>query len=120
MSDPKIRRPLKLDGTVLDLVLTMSEGNPGALSVLMSFIENKNGATAFDVLHLDAMNMRGSQIYVGFKDFAHGDMPTFIKAIRARDPLLVQVVNDECASYGFLATTLDVSAQTRVKTEATL
>jgi hypothetical protein len=51
------------------------------------------------------MNIRGSQIWVGYKDFAHEDINVFKEALLKRDEEMVNMINDECASYGEIAVT---------------
>lgn len=88
-----------------DSIFTMSEGNPGAIKVLGSCLK-KQGQMDFmmgTLLHLDDMNIRGSQIWIAFKDYcAHGsdritgtneNLNRFIEAVKQRDPNMVDMVN---------------------------
>lgn len=91
------RKEIALTDTTLSVALTLSEGNPGALTILMDMLAEKHGATLLDALSLDDMNIRGTQIWVAFKDFAKEDWAKFLAAIHARDVAMVEVVNAEGA-----------------------
>lgn len=88
-----------------DAILTMTEGNPGAINVLESCLK-KQGQMTFmmkTLLNLDDMNIRGSQIWTAFKDYcAHGsdritgtdeNLDRFIEAVKQRDPNMVDMIN---------------------------
>lgn len=88
----------------IELILAMAEGNPGALSVLATLARDDGPlATGAMIGILDKMNIRGSQIWVAYKDFAGGDMVKLMKAVADNDPELIAVINRECVSYGELA-----------------
>lgn len=86
----KIRKQLDLSGSVTDAMLTMAEGNVGALTVLQKLIK---ADALFAALHLDDMNMRGPQIWVAYKDHCDGDLEVFINHIKARDDAMIETVN---------------------------
>ncbi len=88
------RKSLGMNST-LDLLVEMGEGNPGGLTVLASMIK-ENEDNLMCIMHLDDMNIRGSQIWVGYKDHCGENMETFIKCIRARDPEMIKPINNEC------------------------
>jgi len=48
------------------------------------------------LLSLDDMNMRGSQIWVGYKGHCGEDIEKFVQCINDRDSNMVEVVNKEC------------------------
>lgn len=91
----KTREKISLKDSVQDVIVKMSEGNPGAINVLIQLYDPKDPETVFEMLQLDDMNIRGSQIWVGFKDFAGGDMKKFRAAIRSRDREMLHVINME-------------------------
>lgn len=64
-----------------------------ALSVLMKMAKEEIGI--LDILRLDDMNIRGPQIWIGYKDVAKQDMPRFIGLIRKRDPVMITKINVE-------------------------
>ena len=45
------------------------------------------------ILSMDDMDIRGSQIWVGFKDHCKSDVAAFMKAINDRDPAMVATIN---------------------------
>ena len=91
------KRPkIEFGMSMQDMIATMSEGNPGGLTTMMKLIEHAgSGPGLMLVLDLDDMNMRGPQIWVGYKYYCDGDIAKFAKAVRARDPKLVRFVNEE-------------------------
>ena len=97
MPEPRVlpveRQEINLHDTVRDLLCLMSEGNPEALRVLLTLMEDEAGMIF--VLHLDDMNIRGSQVWIAFKDYAKEDMPTFVQAIKERSAGMIEVVNAE-------------------------
>ncbi len=88
------REQIDLDGGAMTLLISLSEGNPGAITVLSQMI--KNNDNLIHLFSLDDMNMRGSQIWVGYKDYCGENIDAFIDCIRERDPEMVKVVNEEC------------------------
>lgn len=78
-----------------ELVVAMAEGNPGAMRVILDLLQGAGGGSFMEVLILDDMNIRGTQVWIAFKDFAKEDMATFVAAIRKRDAEMIRVVNEE-------------------------
>ena len=89
-----MRKPVDLSMTLLDTIVLLSEGNPGALRVLADLAREDHGFMR--VLDVDDMNMRGPQIWVAFKDHCKQDMKTFSKALQDRDASMVATVNAIC------------------------
>ena len=58
MSNEKIEPNM----SVLDVMMTMSEGNPGALMVLMKMMEDPIGF--LDMLLCDSLDIRGTKLYM--------------------------------------------------------
>ena len=90
------RKPISLMGSTQAALIEMSEGNPGAITVLMELIGRDDPSAFMTILNLDDMNMRGSQIWVGFKDHCGEDIEKFAQCVNDRDPDMVKVVNSEC------------------------
>jgi hypothetical protein len=86
-----MRQEIKLEGTVTDLLVLMGEGNPGALRVLADLYKCDN---LHIILFLDDMNIRGTQVWVAFKDFAKENLYTLAVAVDSQDPELIRVVNE--------------------------
>lgn len=90
-----ITRPeININDSVLDMLLLMSEGNPGAATVLVQ-IMNKYDAGAMLVFILDDMNIRGPQIWVGYKNACHEDLDEFCRRIKTRDQEIINIINEE-------------------------
>jgi hypothetical protein len=88
-----VRKRIDMNMDVREMIVTMAEGNPGAVTVLIQLVQADPVMGFMDVLHLDDMNMRGPQIWVGFKDHCKQDLAAFQEAIRSRDSALVETVN---------------------------
>ena len=91
-----MREKVGLMDSGLQLLMKMSEGNPGAATVLAQLFQTDLGIMS--VLSLDDMNIRGSQIWIGYKDYCKQDIDKFKQAIQARDPEMVAVINKESGS----------------------
>lgn len=84
--------------SVTNLIMDLAEGNPGAITAMMQLMEACGGdpMEAFmPLLGLDDMNMRGSQIWAGFKYHCKGDAKAFLQCIKDRDPAMIETVNKE-------------------------
>lgn len=87
-----MRSPITLEMDMIDLVLTMAEGNPGALKVIMSLL-TMNEIGVIRLLSLDDMNIRGSQIWIAYKDHCGEDIEKLIEEIENRSYTMVETVN---------------------------
>lgn len=108
--DPKPRLEFKLEDTTKHVIMEMSEGNPGALMVLMQMLSLGEFVL---ILSLDDMNIRGTQVSIGFKDFAKQDWVVFLEAVKKRDPAMVEVINNEGrrGNHPWLAVTYGASRE---------
>jgi hypothetical protein len=97
LSTKRVR--LDLDGTLLDLVEVVAEGNIGAARVLADLVRLVPAAL-LALLALDDMNMRGSQVWIGFKYHCGEDYGQFLKAVYDRDPAMIAKVNELHAQQG--------------------
>lgn len=93
------REKIDLQDSVKDIIMKMCEGNPGGLNVMMAMLEKNHLDAVMLFLSLDDMNIRGSQIWVGFKDHCGQDLDTFIKAIEDRDQAMCDTINN-CRGTG--------------------
>jgi len=84
------RKKISVGGTMQDAVVTMSEGNVGAISVIRQVLESSPMDGFMRLLDLDDMNIRGPQIWVGFKNRCDGKIDVFLDAVKNRDPGLVK------------------------------
>lgn len=91
------RKRITLGGSVQDLILIMGEGIPGALRVLLDIITDDSESGLMTILGLDDMNIRGSQIWIGYKDFCGEDLEVFKLAIKDRSREMVDLINSRAA-----------------------
>ena len=70
---------LGLDMSILDIAVTMSEGNPGALMVVMEMLEDPS--LTLDLLLCDSYGIRGSQLYMLHNDCCGRDNDKFRRTL---------------------------------------
>ena len=88
------RKSINITDNTETVTLLLAEGNPGGLTILARILESR-GLVGFDtLLHLDDMNIRGSQIWIGYKDYCKEDLNKFVEAVKRRDPEMVKLIND--------------------------
>lgn len=87
------RDRISLNDSMLDVMLKLAEGNPGAITVLTQIVKQDSTEGFFILLGLDDMNIRGSQIWVGYKDYCDCDLTKFIEAVTNRDGNMVAEIN---------------------------
>jgi hypothetical protein len=92
----KPRAPIRPDMNVSDLLVCLSEGNPGGLTVLRKLIDE---GEIYTILALDNMNIRGPQLWVLFKDLAKGDLQMVKHFVETRSPEWVKHINEECPEW---------------------
>lgn len=68
--------------TVIDAIIAMCEGNPGALDCMMQMMESYNEAM-HDILLFDSLAVYGEKIYMLWNDCCSRDMSKFRKTIQA-------------------------------------
>lgn len=90
-----MRKKLTGDETEEETLLAMAEGNPGAIRVLGEILEFSPSAH-LDFLILDDMNMRGSQLWVAYKNHCDFSIDRLLKCIRRRDEDMINKVNEAC------------------------
>jgi len=94
----KARGKLGLNMSAMDIAVEMSEGNPGACAVI-GMILGKGPSSWFTLLDLDDMNIRGPQIWVGYKDHCKENIDDFIAAVKRRDAQMIATINKECPEW---------------------
>ena len=99
----KAREKISSSMTMMDLLLVMSEGNPGAIKVLYSLVKSGDSGL-FLILDLDDMGLRGSQIWVAYKDGCGQDLERFKLFCRERNKEIVNLVNQQCPDLPRAAT----------------
>jgi hypothetical protein len=95
-----MREELHESDMSMPVILKMAEGNPGATWVLLELLKKPYGALL--IYGLDEMNMRGAQIWIGFKDFCHENIDQYADIIRHRDKPFVDYVNQVAAKSGII------------------
>lgn len=91
------RKKIELTDSMRDITIKMAEGNPGGLTVMMDLVEHLGVEKGMlRILSLDDMNIRGSQIWVGYKDHCGSDIEVFAQAILDRSQDMVDTINREC------------------------
>jgi hypothetical protein len=106
-----MRSKIQLSDSVRDIMTKMSEGNPGALTVLVKLYKEHGDKGIFTMLGMDDMNIRGSQIWLAYKDHCGEDLGKLVEAVQARDSDMVETVNREYGHTGVLAVTGGASWQ---------
>lgn len=71
---------ITLDMSIQDMVISMVEGNPGALRVCMDLIK-VSPLGPLTLGHLDDMGIYGSDIWVCYKDICKEDIAVFEKKV---------------------------------------
>ena len=84
---------ITLEDSQIIAVTKMSEGNPGALTVLMELLKNTEHGL-ISIMHLDDMDIRGWKIWVGYKNYCKNDLKKFYDLIMSRDAHMIQFINE--------------------------
>lgn len=97
----KKREAVRIDESFEDMLYKMSEGIIGAVRILVDILEHYKkssestvGEGLARILDLDDMNIRGTQIWIGFKDYCGKDLEKFIEACKNRDKGMIDFIND--------------------------
>lgn len=78
------------------IIIKMSEGNPGATSVIKAILVH-NQTIFFKTMHvLSNMNIRGEQLWVAYKYHCDGILEKFIAEVHANSTAMVETVNKYC------------------------
>lgn len=73
-------------------IMALCDGNPGALRVLADLAQTL-GLEALDIV--EANGLRGSDIWVAFKDWAKEDYATLWMGLAGKDPEMLAAVERE-------------------------
>lgn len=79
---------VKLTDNIMDVVLKMSDSNPGAMNTLMQIIEygrteSIQGGGLRYILLLDSLGIYGTDIYVLNSDICNRDIPKMLAVLEA-------------------------------------
>lgn len=89
------REELRLNENLMDWLQKMAEGNPGALTVLLTALKEKGTQEMGElILFLDDMNIRGTQIWIGYKDYCDCDIDKFVGCIKEKDQAMIDKINE--------------------------
>lgn len=88
-----MRKKITAGMSLIDVMVLMSEGNPGAVTVLAQIMEKQGTAGYLTLLFMDDMNLRGSRIWLAYKDHCGENIDTLIQAVKVRDLDMVATVN---------------------------
>lgn len=79
--------------SIKDNIISMSDGNPGAITVLTQMVkEDPDPRELFNTL--DDMNMYGPRLWLGYKDYCEEDISDFIDCIVSQDEEMVDLINE--------------------------
>jgi len=96
-----VRKSFKLTDSLDQVIYDFSEGNFGALSVVMKIDQRADLGGFLNLLKLDDMNIRGTQIWYGYKDYCKEELELFVKCLN--DPneaeQLCKAINVRAAYY---------------------
>ena len=99
LDDPTARQKLDINDTIMETIMKMTDGNPGAIVGITSMLKaDKTGGML--LLGLDDMNIRDSQIWEAYKYLYKEDGEKFAEAVSKRDQKMVDFINQELASVG--------------------
>lgn len=85
----------------IDIITTMSNGNPGAISVLTDIYRSSEIVTLSMVsMWLDEAGIYGCDIWVGYKDHCKCNIDTFIDLVSSADSELLETINSERSMMG--------------------
>lgn len=67
--------------TVMDAIVALGEGNPGALTVMANLVTRADDGGLFTLLELDTAGIYGPDIWVLYKDECGENLDAFIEAV---------------------------------------
>lgn len=76
---------IKLNDSAMDIMIKMSEGNPGALTFMMQLFEDNLDNAFMHCLRFDNMGLYGSRLYQLWNDCCGRDMQTVNKVLKQFD-----------------------------------
>ena len=82
MANDKTTRITK-DMTTETMLITMCDGNPGALTCMMEMIQHDTFSGIMDIMLFDSMGIYGSKIYMVWNDCCGRDMEKFKETLKA-------------------------------------
>lgn len=89
------RLEINADDSLREVIIKAAEDNPAAVKVLMRIMRKLGYEGISVILQMDDMNMRGAQIFVGYKYHCRGNLDHFIECIKNRDVKMLETINKE-------------------------
>jgi hypothetical protein len=91
---------INVSDSLINIIHKLSEGNPGAIEVILQLIEidKKTAMPKFLILH--ELNLHGPAIWIGYKDYCGQDINKFIECIDKRDPEMMVMIKKEMGQNG--------------------
>ena len=84
---------INLNDSMLQVVMKMSGGNPGAMRVCKELLARPGRPEGVVlILHADDMGIRGPSLWIAYKDFAGEDIEVLAKALIDRDQAMVDKI----------------------------
>ena len=71
------------DMSMEDVIILMSERNPGAINVLMQMMNDTDITSFFNILYLDSAGIRGSKIWMLYSDCCNKNYKKFSRTLVA-------------------------------------
>lgn len=100
---------ISLTDKPMEIIIKMSDGNPGVAAAIMDIVENHQGIDPQSalgwlgpVMDFDAMGIYGTDIYVLYSDKCNKDVRQLIMLMRARqlgfigESKIVEMAKDQC------------------------
>lgn len=80
--------------SIEDNIISLSQGNPGAVTVLTSAVKQDKSEAVMLFNDLADMNMYGPRIWLGYKDYSGEDLDAFTDAVRSQEEEMVELINE--------------------------
>ncbi|MFC4440095.1 MULTISPECIES: hypothetical protein [Natrialbaceae] len=81
----------------MDRFVALSEGNPGAATVLGAIVKQRPGEVEQVIETLEELNMGGPRIWLGYKDYCEQDLNQFVECVLEGDDEMFELVNERSA-----------------------
>lgn len=75
---------LKASDSILEIAMKMSDGNPSALQVIMTLLQDSTGMGFAEILTIDSIGLYGSKLYMLWNDCCDRDMDKVKSVLYAR------------------------------------
>lgn len=97
---------IKINDSVQDIVLKMSEGNPGALTTCFEIIKAKNNDIVQSIpifLTLDNMKLYGSHLYMLWNDCCNRDIKEVLNVVEGflKNKITKQDIEERIKNVGY-------------------